>query len=90
MQRIPLHSTLLQFAGYQDQLVLLELGFHDGAVYQYFNVSGQTFQELLRAESKGAYFNAHIRHCFAYAKIHCGANPERRGVHASGGPTMNL
>jgi hypothetical protein len=79
MQRIPLYSTLLRFAGYQDQLVLLELGFHDGAVYHYFNVSGQTFQELLRAESKGAYFNAHIRHCFAYAKIHP-AEPTRSVV----------
>jgi hypothetical protein len=34
---------------------------------------------LLRAESKGAYFNAHIRHCFAYAKIHP-AEPTRSVV----------
>ena len=33
MQRVALNSTLLQSAGYQDQLTLLELAFRDGAVY---------------------------------------------------------
>jgi KTSC domain-containing protein len=69
MQRAALNSTLLQSAGYQDQLALLELEFNDGAVYQYFPVPPQTFQELLRAESKGAYFNAGIRPRFACSRI---------------------
>lgn len=84
MQRITLNSTVLQSAGYQDQFVLLELGFRDGAVYHYFNVPGPTFQELLRAESKGAYFNANIRHRFACAKI-CPAEPPRS---FAGGPSQ--
>jgi len=50
-------------------LVLLELEFRDGAVYHYFQVSEQIFRELLGAESTGAYFNANIRHRFAYAPI---------------------
>ena len=76
MQRVRLNSTVVQSAGYQDCLALLELGFRDGAVYQYFQVSEQTFQELLRAESKGAYFNANIRHRFASAKTRqAEANP---------------
>ena len=33
MQRVALNSSLLQSAGYQDQLTLLELAFRDGAVY---------------------------------------------------------
>jgi KTSC domain len=69
MQRIRLDSTVLQSVGYQDQLVLLELEFRDGTIYHYFKVSEQIFQELLRAESRGAYFNANIRHRFAYAQI---------------------
>ena len=77
MQRVALNSTLLQSAGYQDQLTLLELAFRDGAVYHYFPVSPQTFQELLRAESKGAYFNASIRHRFACSRIVPAAPPRR-------------
>ena len=55
---------------YQDQLALLQVAFRSGAVYHYFGVPAQTYQELLRAESKGGYFNSHIRNCFAYTKIH--------------------
>jgi KTSC domain len=69
MQRVALNSSLLQSAGYQDQRKLLELEFRDGAVYHYFPVSPQTFQGLMHAQSKGAYFNASIRHRFACSGI---------------------
>jgi hypothetical protein len=54
MPRIELNSTGLQAATYQDQLAVLELEFRSGAIYRYFGVSEQTYQELLLAESKGA------------------------------------
>jgi len=53
----PIHrnSAGLQPGYQQDQLVsiaLLELEFGGEALYQYFGVSAQTYQELLLAESK--------------------------------------
>jgi len=39
----------------------------DGAVYQYLGVPLRIYQDLLRADSKGAYFNHHIRSPFPYA-----------------------
>jgi len=69
VQRIELNSTALEAATYQDQLALLELEFRDGAIYQYCAVPAQTHQELLVAESKGAYFHSHIRNRFAYVKV---------------------
>jgi hypothetical protein len=72
MPRIYLNSTGLQAATYQDQSALLELEFRSGAIYQYFGVPAQTYQELLLAESKGAYFHRHIRDRFPYAKIDAG------------------
>jgi hypothetical protein len=90
MQRVALNSTLLQSAGYQDQLTLLELEFRDGAVYHYFDVSPQTFQELLRAPSKGAYFNACIRHRFACCKILPAAAPAPPRPASNPRAEMNL
>ena len=81
MPRTHLNSTSLQAAAYQDQLALLELEFSSGAVYHYFGVPPSTYQELLCAESKGGFFNRHIRNHFAYAKIHA-ARPTRS--HHSG------
>jgi hypothetical protein len=69
MPRIDLNSTALEAATYQDELALLELEFHSGAIYQYAGVAAQTYQELLLAESKGAYFHSHIRNRFACVKI---------------------
>ncbi len=71
MPRVDLNSTLLHAVTYQDQCAVLELEFRSWAVYRYFGIPQQTFEELLRAESKGGYFNSRIRNRFAYAKVYC-------------------
>ncbi len=77
MPRIELNSTGLVAATYQGHLTVLELEFRSGSIYQYFGVSGQTYQELLLAPSKGAYFNSHIRDLFPCAKLH----PDQSSYH---------
>ena len=74
MARVDLKSTSLHAATYQDQSAFLELEFCSGAIYQYLGVPAQTYQDLLSAESKGRYFNQHIRNRFPFAKI----DPARR------------
>lgn len=63
--RIPLESSLLSAVSYFGEATL-ELEFRNGAIYHYFAVPPIVFQGLLEADSKGAYFNQHIRdrfHC---------------------------
>ncbi len=62
-------SSLLQAATYQQEAAILEVALRGGAVYRYFGVPAQTYEELLQAPSKGAYFNGHVRSRFAYTKI---------------------
>ena len=69
MTRVPLESKLLKAAAYQHRLAFLELEFRSGAVYRYCGVSAFTYQDLLRADSKGRYFNRHIRNRFATLMI---------------------
>jgi hypothetical protein len=85
MQRVALNSTLLQSAGYQDQLTLPEPEFRDGAVHHYFPVPPQTFQELPRAQSKGADFNAGIRPRFACCKVLPAERPPHSRIRTTGG-----
>jgi hypothetical protein len=75
MQRIAANSSLLKAAAYHDKSAVLELEFHSGAVYRYFAVPAQTYRQLLRAESKGRYFNSHIRDHFNFTKLHAAAGP---------------
>jgi hypothetical protein len=78
MARVELQSTSLNAATYQDHDgAVLELEFRSGAIYRYLGVPEPVYQGLLSAESKGRYFNQHIRNRFPYTKI--GRKP--------GGPT---
>jgi len=47
----------------------LELGFKQGAVYQYFDVPDAVYQELMRADSKGTFFHANIKNNYRYTKL---------------------
>ena len=69
MARADLQSHTLKTAIYQDRSASLELAFRSGAIYRYRDVPEPVFQELLRAESKGRYFNQRIRNRFPHAKI---------------------
>ena len=64
MGRLAVDSTTLAWVGYAPDQGVLELGFHTGSVYAYFEVPLHTYQELLRADSKGRYFNLNIRNRF--------------------------
>lgn len=73
---VAVESSLLANVSYDDQRAILQLEFRDGAVYQYADVPLQNFQDLLRADSKGAYFNHHIRGNFPYSKPHRTHGPD--------------
>lgn len=48
---------------------MLEIAFHSGGLYQYFNVPESVFHGLMAASSKGRYFHAHIRDRYRYQRI---------------------
>ena len=48
----------------------LELVFQTGTIYRYFAVPPDVVDGLIAAESKGAYFNTHVRHRFRYQRLH--------------------
>ena len=61
-------STTLSTVAYDDTRDLLQLEFCSGAIYEYFDVPAAVHAALLRASSKGTYFNRMIRGRFAYAR----------------------
>ncbi|MCU1273028.1 MAG: hypothetical protein JWO48_459 [Bryobacterales bacterium] len=69
MNRVAVASTTLASVSYFPDRQLLELEFRNGAVYQYFDVSLNDYRQLLTADSKGTYFNSHIRNCFPYRQV---------------------
>jgi hypothetical protein len=65
---IAVESSLLVAVRYSSDQIL-ELHFHSGAIYRYFKVPAEVFQDLLTAQSKGTYFNRQIRDRFPYQRL---------------------
>jgi len=67
--RILLESSTLTSVLYRSSHRELEVEFRSGEIYQYFAVPPQAYNELLKAPSKGAYFNRNIRERFACQQL---------------------
>ena len=67
--RVTMDSTTLSAVAYDNRGGELQLDFRDGARYVYSGVAPELFRELLRAPSKGSFFNRYIRGRFPYGKL---------------------
>jgi hypothetical protein len=74
LDTLALESSALAKVAYDNQRATLHVEFRDGAVYQYFGVPRDTYQDLLRADSKGVYFNQYIRNAFHHAILRVAAD----------------
>ena len=63
---VAVESSLLARAAYEARESFLQLEFRDGAIYRYFDVPADVYDDLLAADSKGSYFNKQIRARFHY------------------------
>jgi KTSC domain len=59
VRREPVSSAALSSVGWDDGT--LEIEFTSGEVYRYRDVPALVFRQLLRAESKGTFFQERIR-----------------------------
>lgn len=69
MDRVRVSSSNLASVGYDEEQSLLEVEFHSGGVYQYRGVPPGVHQALMRASSKGSYFDAHIKDRYPVRKV---------------------
>ena len=59
-------SDAIHAIGYDNDVQVLEIIFNNGSIYQYRGVPRDVYDEMLRAESKGRYFQDNIREEFDY------------------------
>ncbi|MDS0295716.1 KTSC domain-containing protein [Halogeometricum luteum] len=69
MNRKPVSSSNLRSVGYDSSANTLEIEFHSGQVYQYFNVPESIYQGLMNAASHGKYHHRHIKNNYRYKRI---------------------
>lgn len=66
--RIAVVSSLLASMRYSSQATL-DLEFRSGRLYRYYTVPRAIAAGLQVADSKGAYFNRHIKNRFPYQRL---------------------
>lgn len=69
MQRQKIESKLLREIGYDPVSKVLEVMFHSGKVYRYFDVAPEHYEAMQREKSVGSYFLAKIKPGHEYRKV---------------------
>jgi len=67
--RIPVESSNITSIGYDEDSGTLEVEFHGGAVYQYFDVPFAVYDGLMEADSQGKYLAQHIKGQYRYVRV---------------------
>lgn len=68
-KRIPVASSNIASVGYDAKKKILEIEFHHGAIYQYFDVPEEVYGELMKAGSLGSYFIYNIKNEYKNEQI---------------------
>jgi len=69
MQKLPIVSSNLSAIGHDPRMMVLEVEFKNGSVYQYSGVSSSVYDALVSADSHGNYFNTYIKDSYSCSQV---------------------
>ena len=69
MKRTKVESSNIASVGYDQLDGIMEIEFNSGAIYQYENVPIRVYDVMMKADSVGKYFNAHIKSKYSYRRV---------------------
>ena len=68
-EMVAVESSSLRAVGYVARAALLDVTFQHGSTYRYLEVPPEVYHGLLRADSKGRYFNEKVKAAFSYMRL---------------------
>ncbi|WP_439835328.1 KTSC domain-containing protein [Aeromonas enteropelogenes] len=69
MERTPVSSSNVASVGYDHISLTLEIEFHNGGIYQYYDVPEDIYSALMNAGSIGSFFSYNIRNHYPTQRI---------------------
>ncbi len=69
MERYSVASSNIASIGYDADTNTLEVEFLSGAIYQYYNVPQNMYDQLGQAGSKGRFLNTYIKNAYPYSRV---------------------
>lgn len=62
-------SSNINDVSYDERSQTMSITFHDGSIYNYFNVPEGVYMRLVNASSVGGYFAAFIKNSFSSTRV---------------------
>jgi hypothetical protein len=69
MKRAVVSSSSVVSIGYDPDTLVLEVAFHNGGVYQYFEVPQSVYEELMAVDSTGTFLNTAIKPSYRCVRV---------------------
>ena len=69
MERNSVASSNIASIGYDAPSQILEVEFQSGAIYQYYGVPENIYEQLMQAGSKGQFLNVYIKNAYGYSRV---------------------
>ncbi|MGO0792313.1 KTSC domain-containing protein [Herbaspirillum seropedicae] len=69
MNRDPVTSSNVTSVGYDPDSGTLEVEFHNGSIYQYFDVPEALYNGLIHADSVGGFLAAHVKGTYRFSRV---------------------
>jgi hypothetical protein len=69
MKHVRVTSSAVRSIGYDEATAILEVALTTGRLYRYFEVPRAEHASFMDAESKGGYYNAHIKPGYLYEEV---------------------
>ena len=69
MKRHTVFSSNVASIGYDEPSETLEVEFVSGAVYQYYGVPKNIFDQFMLESSKGRFLNTYIKNFYGYSRV---------------------
>lgn len=69
MERYTVASSNISSIGYDEPSQTLEVEFLNGAIYQYYNVPKNIYDQLMQQGSKGRFLNTYIKNAYPFSRV---------------------
>lgn len=69
MNRVPVTSSNVASVGFDPESGTLEVEFHNGSIYQYFDVPETVYDGLVNADSVGGFLAAEVKGTYRYSRV---------------------
>jgi hypothetical protein len=69
VEHISVSSSNIASVGYDIATCTLQIKFHSGGLYEYYDVPYAVYQGLMNASSHGKYFHQYIKNVYPYKRL---------------------